>query len=175
MDFGDDNQDNRLDVKLYSDASKSSDRDMGAVFRNRWIIGQWSKSFIKNKDPSIDFLELFALVIALVTWKDSPLLKNGRVTVHCDNQAAQGMVNSLASSCIQCRKLIRVLTLFQIQNNVRIFVKYIRSRDNILADSLSRLNFKKFWENAKDMNPRPDQLPQSLWPAEKSVGILGFY
>ena len=155
-------------LNFYSDASKNPDLGMGAIFENRWIAGQWTKSFMVQEDPSIEFLELFALVSALLVWKSSPLLTNGRVSIFCDNQAVQWMVNMLASSCPQCRKLIRVLALFQITNNVRVFVKYVRSKDNGLADSLSRLDFKRFWSLApRTMSAVPDELPNTIWPAEK--------
>ena len=39
---------------------------------------------------------------------------------------------------------------------------------NILADSLSRLDFKRFFENAPEtVAPLPDNLPEELWPASK--------
>ena len=156
------------DLILYSNASKNPELGMGAVFQTRWLVGQWPKDFIKIYDPSIEFLELLALVAALLAWRDSSLLKNTRVNVFCDNQAVQCMVNSLASSCDQCRKLIRVLAYLQILNNIIFFVKFVRSRDNILADSLSRLDYTRFWKHAQsNMNKIPDDLPTEVWPPEK--------
>ena len=78
------------------------------------------------------------------------------------------MVNNFASSCVQCRKLIRILALQGICSNRRVKVQYIRSKDNILSDALSRLDFKRFWKNAPpSMNQIPDKLSEFLWPITK--------
>ena len=119
--------------------------------------------------PSIEFLELFALTAAVVTWcqKDTSL-HNRRIKIFCDNESVMYMVNASASTCSQCRKLIRILTLCNIRYNNRIFVKHIRSKDNLLSDALSRLDFDRFWRNApQSMNPKPDLLDERLWPINK--------
>ena len=40
---------------------------MGAIFNNRYIVATWDKQFLINERPSIEFLELFALFVALET------------------------------------------------------------------------------------------------------------
>ena len=85
---------------FYSDASKNSRLGMGAVFNNNWIVAKWGSQFIQNCDPSIEFLELFALTAAVLTWSSKfPCLHNSRVTIFCDNEAVMHMVNNMASSC----------------------------------------------------------------------------
>ena len=166
VDFSDDKNEECL--FFYSDASKNENFGIGAVFNNRWIVGRWTPGFIKSEDPSIEFLELIALVAALYTWKGSRQLNNGRVRLYCDNQAVVAMINTLASSCSQCRKLIRLVALLQIQNNIRIFVNFVRSRDNGLADSLSRMDYSRFSKLAgPSMSPVPDDIPSNIWPVER--------
>ena len=154
---------------FYSDASKNPEFGIGAIFNQNWIVGKWNKNFILEQDPSIEFLELIALAAALMTWKDSHLLKNRRINIFCDNQAVQCMVNALASSCAQCRKLIRLIALLQIHNNIRVYVKFVKSKENGLADSLSRLDYNRFWKLAENrqVNTSPDIIHESIWPAEK--------
>ena len=78
------------------------------------------------------------------------------------------MVNFWASSCVQCRKLIRLLALDCMKCNRRIFVRYVRSKLNFLADALSRGRMHDFWKKAPiTMSKRPDELPLSIWPVEK--------
>ena len=55
-------------LNFYSDASASKKKGMGAIFGNHYIFKQWNKSFITELKPSIQFLELYALVAAVVTW-----------------------------------------------------------------------------------------------------------
>ena len=150
-------------LNFTSDASRNYSLGMGAVFKNNWIVMRWNKKFIEEEDPSIEFLELFALTAAVTTWTQYKELKllDRRITIFCDNQAVVSMVNNFASSCPQCCKLICILAITGIRYNLRIFVKFIRSGDNILSDALSRMNFEHFWHEApRSINPKPDIIDQ---------------
>ena len=64
--------------------------------------------------------------------------------------------------------LIRLLSLNCLKYNRRIWVQYVKSEENILADSLSRLDFKRFWCNAPpNMDRQPTSLSTDLWPVSK--------
>ena len=55
---------------FYSDASASPTLGFGAVFNNKWLFAQWEVGYINQKTntPSIEYLELLALVAAVLTW-----------------------------------------------------------------------------------------------------------
>ena len=143
----------------------------GCVFRDAWTFGKWSAQFLVEKKPSIEYLELYALCIAIYTWEED--LRDKRIIVFCDNQSVVDMVNKTSSSCKNCMILIRLLVLNNIKFNRRVFVRHVRTEANILADSLSRANFKRFWKNApKSMNRFHDKLPEQLWLVEKLDGQL---
>ena len=151
-------------LDIYLDASLNASLGFGAIFQNKWIVGQWPQKFVKTYKPSIEFLELYALAMALMVWKSCEQLNNCRIQIFCDNEAVIHMVNNFASSCEKCRKLIRLLALQGIQLSRRVRVKYIRSKKNILSDALSRLDFNCFWKHApKGTNQKPDQLSATLW------------
>ena len=86
---------------------------------------KWPLNFIRVADPSIEFLELYALTTTLTTWKAEPLLNNARVVIFCDNEAIVHMVNKLASSCEQYQKLIRIIALQGIEHNRKVVVRHI--------------------------------------------------
>ena len=153
-------------LNLASDTAKSDKLEMGATFNDRWLFMAWGTTFIRQMDPSIEFLELYALTMAIVTWeKDDPQLTNNRVVFFCDNQAVLHMVNNFASSCPQCRKLLLILALWGIRYNLRVTVRYVRSEQNVLPDVLSRPDFAHFYRCAPSMmNPKPDRLDQRLLP-----------
>ena len=156
-------------LNFASRAAKSGKLGMGVVFGNNWICMSWGQSFITDMDPSIEFLELYALTMALMTWSqvDRKLLNN-RIVIFCDNQGVIQMVNNYATSCYQCHKLIHIIALCGIRYNLRVIVKFVRSQENVLPDALLRLDFKRFWRSAPySMNPCPDQLDNRLLPIEK--------
>ena len=166
---------NSQTLGLYSNASCNGDFGWGAVFleENRWIGAQWPKDFVENCQPSIEYLELYALVAAVLTWSDTQWMSNRRVTIFCDNESVVYMVNNSASSCMQCMKLLRILTLDNIRANRRVFVQHVPTKQNSLAVAISRMNFKKFWSLAADqMKPTPDLIegrllgPQELFLRE---------
>ena len=154
------------ELNFYTDSSLKRRFGFGGIFNNRWIIGRWGQDFIVEEQPSIEFLELYALVIAMLTWGD--MLKNLRICIFCDNQAMMHMVNNFMTKCSQCMKLLRILTIENMRCNRRVFVRFVKTKENVLADALSRMDLKRFWKNApKSMNPQSDTLPSSIWPVQK--------
>ena len=154
------------DLFFSTDASLNPELGMGGVFDTRWIVAKWDSDFIKQEKPSIEFLELFALCAGVLVWSNQ--LMNNRFIIYCDNQAAMSMVNNSTSSCPKCMKLIRCLVLNGMRYNRRILVRYVKSSENVLSDSLSRLDFKRFWRSTlKGMNRLPDPMPKEIWPIEK--------
>ena len=91
-------------LRFYTDASLIG---MGAIFGDGWLWLQWNQHFIANEKPSIEFLELYILVAAMVTW--GSLITNTRVIIFCDNTAVWDMINGdlgMTTHCPQCLKLL---------------------------------------------------------------------
>ena len=155
-------------LNFYSDAAKSENLGFGCIFNEQWAFGRWG-DFISKCDPSIEYLELFGLVIAVFIWSEQ--LANNRSVVFCDNQAVVTMVNDTTSSCKNCMVLIRLLTLRCLKFNMRIFARWVKGSENQFSDALSRLQFKRFWhlveKSGRTVNRKPNPLPDMLWPPAK--------
>ena len=155
-------------LNFATDATSNPELGMGGILGNRWFFQKWQKDFMLKENPSINYLELYALVTAIFMWGDSELLSNSRISIQCDNQSVEFMINNMVGSCPHTMKLIRLLAWSNIKHNRRIFVRHITSKNNSLADALSRLEFDRFWSEAKEgMNPYPDEIPTCLWPMQK--------
>ena len=154
-------------ISFYSDASAAPGLGFGCVFDRRWIFAQWEHGFIERFKPSIAFLELFALCAGIFTWHDCNKLQNCRVIVYCDNQATVEMINNITSSCPKCMILIWMLVLNGLKFNRRGFAKYLHTKSNVLADSLSRQKIKNFKQVVPHMHEYPDKISPELWPASK--------
>ena len=96
-------------LNFYSDASANADLGYGVIFNSLWTFNQWEPRYIREFNPSIEYLELFALTAGILTW--GHMLKNTRIAVYCDNSAVVDMVNQTTSSCKNCMYLIRLLVL----------------------------------------------------------------
>ena len=152
---------------FYSDASTCEVLGFGAIFNKKWIFGQWEPNFIRENKPSIEYLELFALTAAVLTWGKEPALCNARIVVFCDNVAVVQMLNESTSSCTNCMYLIRLLVLNGLVNNRKVFAQHVRSKDNGLSDSLSRLQFQRFRRLGPHMNVNPCKVSELVWPLLK--------
>ena len=153
------------EIQFYSDASAARKLGFGCIFNTKWIFGVWGSDFIDTYKPSIEYLELFGLLAGILTW--SWELKNCRIVVFCDNQAVVAMVNSLTSSCPNCLQLLCILVLNGLVHNRRVFARYVNTKSNHLADSLSQLDFTRFRKMGPDMNQFPDKIHSDIWPITK--------
>ena len=154
---------------FHSDASAAKELGYGCVFEDKWIFGRWENNFIDQFKPSIEVLELFALCAGILTWEK--LMENTRLIVFCDNMGVVNMINNNASKCKRCMYLLRILTLNNLIHNRRITVRYIWSKDNILSDSLSRIDLKRFRRFGPNMKKEPDTITYKLWPLSKIMTL----
>ena len=115
----------------------------GGIWENEWFKGLWPKSFLERCNPSIEFQELYAVVTSVILWGEN--FKNRRICLYCNNQAVVQMINYSTSSCKNCMKLIRILTLICLDWNLRVFTQFIPTKSNYLADALSRGQMHRFW------------------------------
>ena len=138
-------------LQFYTNASASAVHGgFGGTFSNQWFASKWEEGFIQEFNPCIEFLELYALCMGVFIW--TPQLANSRVRVYCDNTTVWDQLESMASSCKYCMKLIRTLVLHGMKHNFQVFARYIESAKNDRADHLSCLWIQKFFQitpNAK--------------------------
>ena len=154
------------ELKFYTDSSRSEKKGLGCIFNKKWTFAKWEPGYIEKFQPSIKYLELLALCIGIFTWEEE--LSNMRIIIFCDNKGVMENVNDMSCKCKNSMFLIRKLVLNNLKFNHRIWVEYIKSKDNVQADALSRMEFNRFWKNSPvDMDRNPSKLPDVLWPASK--------
>ena len=135
-----------------------------------WFYSQWEPNYIKSCEPSIEYLELYAVLVGLYLWGPAHF-KNKKIIIYCDNMAVVGMVNKTSSSCKHCMHPLILLVVNGLKHNFRVYAVYVNTKQNMLTDSLSRLkisNFKKYV--ADSMQDKPEMLPTELWLVSKLWG-----
>ena len=151
-------------VRMTSDASRVNDLGFGGICNTSWMFGAWPEGYIEHYQPSIEYLELFALVATVLNWIHR--YQNRRVIIQCDNQSVVAMVNKTTSSCKNCMVLIRKFVLICLKENVKVFAQYIPSKLNIESDLLSSLKIDKFL-SLQTWDQQQTPVPHELWPIEK--------
>ena len=79
------------ELNFFTDAAGAQRLGLGCVFGLEWTFPKWKPRLMEVWDPSIAFLELFALTIAIDLWIEK--LQNRRVVVFCDNLSVVNMLN----------------------------------------------------------------------------------
>ena len=158
---------NAEEIDMFSDASGNFSLGFGAHCGPEWTYGKWNKAFCEKTKPSIEYLELFGVTVAVLNW--IKFFANRRIVLFCDNELVVHMINGSSSKCKNCMVLIRIIVSESILQNARIYAKHVGTKQNGKADALSRLDFNRFWSLSPkgQMNRLPTSVPDVLWPMEK--------
>ena len=143
-----------FDLELFTDAAGGI--GYGAYFRGQWSQDSWSNIEL-HPDPSIAFLELYPIVIAIFLWGDQ--MNNLKVQFWSDNAAVVSIINKQTSHCPFIMSLVRQLVLQCLRHNILFKAEHIPGVDNQIADALSRFHNSKFHRLApgadSEMTPPP--------------------
>ena len=154
------------EIDMYSDASGTI--GMGAICGSSWMYQEWNKLFLDKCNPSIEYLELFGVTAAVLSWIHR--FRNKRIILFCDNRSVVDMINMTSTSCKNCMVLIRMIVLKGLIENVRIFARHVEGKKNDLADSLSRNRIEHFHslcqKRGRLLDKKPTQIPEAIWPMD---------
>ena len=153
------------ELDFYVDASKNPLLGFGGYCERDYMVHQWQD--ISHIDPSIGYLELYAITAAVIAWIHR--FANKKVVIFTDNKGAEFMVNKTSSNCKNCMVLIRIIVLKCLVHNVRLYARHVSSAANGISDSLSRLQFKRFRRltRKRKMNREPTLVSNEIWPISK--------
>ena len=56
------------EIDFYMDASKNPLLGFGGKCENEWMFKKWDRNFLVKNDPSIEFLELYAVTVGVFLW-----------------------------------------------------------------------------------------------------------
>ncbi len=144
-------------INLCSDASKLG---FGCTFKNQWIQCAWPKDWLEQYH--IDFLELYAVLVALDTW--GPQLSNKTIRFYCDNMPSVDILRNQTSHSPVMMALVRHIVLTCMIHNILLDPRHISGVNNELCDKISRFQNDSRLLQEYGMSPHPVALPQRLMP-----------
>ena len=142
-------------LEVTSDAS--GNWGCGAWSQKSWLQYQWPDEALQRH---ISFKELFALLLAAVTW--GSCWKGVRVQWYCDNQAAVRAVSSRSCRDQPMMHLIRCLFFIEAWYQFEMVASHLPGHLNTLADDLSRNRRDSFLSKAQSMEAEPSQIHPDL-------------
>ncbi len=141
-------------ISLFTDAAAGI--GFGAYFGGSWTQGRWPEDIILHP-PSIAFLELFPIVVAVYCW--ASLLSNLRVQFYTDNTAVMHIINKQSSPCPRIMHLVRMLVLQCLKFNICFRAVHVPGKLNDKADALSRFQMVRFRRVAPEAEEVMTPLP----------------
>ena len=155
-------------VKMFNEefalpmVSDSSLRGFAVYLGSDWVAGTWEDKFhipLVSECSHIGFrpvwdffdksnineLELWPIVVGLKRWVN--LLSNRAIHVFTDNTQVMFMLINGCSSNSTCRNWLKELFWLCAIYNITLLPKYISTKSNLVADTLSRLPY--FKDNTK--------------------------
>ena len=112
------------ELNLFTDASMLG---CGGIFQNKWFSLAWPDTFLSY---DINFLELFAIFVAISTW--GSLLKNKQSIVFCGNLDVVTVWKSGSCKNKNVMKLMRALFFRCAVNNINLLTSHIPGNFNTL-------------------------------------------
>ena len=137
-----------IDLHLFTD---SSDVAAGGYYRGAWFVVPFVHEFSELKDMSINWRELFAIIVAAQTF--GTLWTGKRIMFHCDNMCVVDVVKSGSCRSDRIMDLLRKLFFICARFDFEISMCYVNTKANDIADALSRLQFTRF----RQLAPHADQ------------------
>ena len=141
-------------LQLTSDASSSW--GCSAWSEKAWFQWRWDDH---SQHLTIEVKELIPIVIAMVVWDES--WRGKPVHCQCDNQVIVAALTTRLSWKTHIMHLLRCLFFVEAHYQCQLHTSYISTRDNDIADHLSRNNMTAF----RSKLPQADHSPTPIPPA----------
>lgn len=151
---------NSSQLEFFTDAAGSA--GFGAFLDGRWCAQSWHPDWLQKEIlQNLVLLELFPVIVSVVVWED--IFRNRRILVHTDNKGVFFAINTLSSKSDPVLRLLRFLVLHCMNCNIWLRAEHIAGKENNIADSLSRSQFKRFRELAPSADQHGTPCPDFLW------------
>ena len=132
----------------------ASDQACAGVYGDQWFVHPWQHNEQNRFD--IAYRELYGVVMAVAVF--GPQLSGRICGFECDNTNAILASKKASSKNKQMMHLLRALHSLCMNFKMMIYFSYIKSKDNTLADALSRLDFKLFHRLLPTASQKPSPL-----------------
>ena len=136
------------EFQLFTDAAGTL--GYGAFWNGHWFSEPWLAHLLHT---SIEWKELYAIVIACKTWGKHWSRK--KLLFHCDNNVVVCIWISGCSHSPDLMDLVRTLFFVAANNNFHVVIRHISGIGNSIADALSRLQLSRFRALAPHADPYP--------------------
>ena len=148
--------DNRA-INLQADASKKA---FGATYRDKWVQGSFPPVW---QEFNIAVLEFFPIIVLLDMFGHE--INDSVVIFNTDNEAVSYILQDLTSKHPIIVQMLRDLVFLLLKHNIDLRSVHVPGKNNILCDSISRLQVTVELLDAHGMEHEATPLPAHLQPS----------
>ena len=166
----DNQQRKKQTLSVFTDASANPNLGWGVYtsIMGWWSYGQWDSLFFEQFNPSIDFLEMYTILIFLDNKCDQ--LANYNLQFYSDNMPTVETLSCRTSRSKQLMIIIQAITLICLHHNIKFTISHIKGKFNIHADKLSHLQLQDFKSAVNNVDQLDYWNPQGwVWPLSISM------
>lgn len=148
------------DLQLFTDSSGSF--GCGCYFMGKWSFLQWPASWHQTDiTKDITFLEIIPIALAIFLWY--PSFKCKKIAFHVDNTAVLSALNSKSAKNDRVMHLLRFIVYWSMIGHFQIKSFYVSSKNNFIADAISRGQFQRFRRLAPASDQSATAVPMEFW------------
>ncbi|XP_033733376.1 uncharacterized protein LOC117322521 isoform X1 [Pecten maximus] len=145
-------------LQLFTDSAGNAELGCGAYFHGEWAYFQWPRDWASTeKMRDITFLEFIPIVLALSIWGHK--LVNRKIIFHIDNSALVSVLNAQSSKDKIVMELMRPFVIELLQHNILFKARHVPGVENVIADSISRMQWNRFRSVAPQAQVHPARIP----------------
>ena len=136
-----------IDLHLFTDASNVA---ASGYFRGEWFVIPFIGPQLALASYSINWREMYAIVVSAATFGSQ--WSGQRIMMHCDNQCIVEVVRGGTCKNSLIMDLVRQLFFISATYAFEFSCCYVDTVSNDVADSLSRLQFDRFFSLVPQSN-----------------------
>lgn len=122
-------------LDVYTDACPTAG---GAFCHGDWVYTSWLADCPLLQPHHINTKELAAVVLSALRWRH--LWAGHHVIVHTDSDVTKAIINKGSARNMTCLHLLQLLGALAVDYGFTVSAVHIPGRDNVLADTISRLH-----------------------------------
>lgn len=125
---------------IFPFASDASNIAAGGVSLSAAYCHIWTPA---QRNWHINIKELWSVYLGLLTW--TPFVVGTNVSIAVDNQVVVSWINSGTARSPQAMKILRKIFWLLAKNDAAVHATWVSSAENLAADAVSRLDFKRLF------------------------------
>ena len=138
----------------------SSERGGAAYYRDNWFALRWPPGLTSAVAAAMTWLEFIPVVVAVIVWGDE--WHGRRIRLHCDNMGVIAVWRRGWSNNPLIMDLVRQLSFICATRHCQLDMVYIASRENSIADALSRDRLSAARLAHGNLRAEPSPVPSSV-------------